>query len=80
MQTLTVEHAQAQLEAMLDYENGLNEPMRIEGPKRRAVLVPEALWRGMQESLVLVSNPGMAESLRLGMNLPIEECEGSPGW
>jgi antitoxin YefM len=80
MRTLSVAQAEAQLEAMLNHESGLNAPVRIEGPEQRAVLVPEALWRGMQESLVLVSNPGMAESLRLGMNLPIEECEGSPDW
>ncbi len=63
MRTLSVAQAEAQLEAMLNCENGLNEPVRIEGPQQRALLVPEALWRGMQESLVLVSNPGMAESL-----------------
>ena len=80
MRTLTVEHAQAQLEAMLDQPGGLTSPVRIEGPQQRAVLVPEALWRGMQESLALLSIPEMAESLRLGMNLPIEECEESPGW
>ena len=80
MRTLTVEHAQAQLEAMLNYENGLNEPVRIEGPEQRAVLVPEALWSGMHETLALLSIPGMAERLRAGMNIPIEECEGSPGW
>ena len=80
MRTLSVAQAEAQFEAMLNYENGLNEPMRIEGPEQRAVLVPEALWRGMQDSLVLVSNPGMTESLRLGMDRPIEECEESSGW
>ena len=80
MRTLSVAQAEAQLEAMLNCENGLNEPVRIEGPQQRAVLVPEALWRGMQESLVLVSNPGMAESLKAGMNAPLEECEESLGW
>ena len=80
MRTLSVAQAEAQLEAMLNCENGLNELMIIEGPERRAVLVPEALWRGMQESLVLVSNPGMAESLKAGMNAPLEECEESLGW
>ena len=80
MRTLSVAQAEAQLEVMLNHENCLNGPVRIEGPEQRAVLVPEALWRVIQESLVLVSNPGMAESLRLGMKLPIEECDESPGW
>lgn len=80
MRTLSVEQAQAQLEAMLNHENGLNGPVRIEGPQQRAVLVPDALWSGMQETLALLSIPGMAERLRFGMRYPIEECEGSLGW
>ena len=80
MRTLSVAQAEAQFEAMLNYENGLNEPVRIEGAGGNAVLVPEALWSGAQESLALLSIPEMAKSLRLGMNLPIEECEGSPDW
>ena len=80
MRTLTVEHAQAQLEAMLNNENGLNGPVRIEGPEQRAVLVPDALWSGMQESLALLSIPAMAESLRLGMSAPLEECDESLAW
>ena len=80
MRTLTVEHAQAQLEAMLDQPGGLTSPVRIEGPQQRAVLVPEALWSGAQASLALMSIPEMAGHVRAGMNIPSEECEGSPGW
>jgi len=80
MRTLSLAQAEAQLEAMLDHENGLNEPVRIEGAGGNAVLVPEALWSGAQESLALLSIPAMAESLEACMNLPIEECEESLGW
>ena len=80
MRTLSVTQAEAQLKAMLNHESGLNGPVRIEGPEQRAVQVPDALWSGMHESLALLSIPGMAERLRAGMNIPIEECEGSPGW
>ena len=80
MRTLTVEHAQAQLEAMLDQPDGLKSPVRIEGPGGNAVLVPEALWSGAQESLALLSIPEMVESLRAGMNAPLEECDESLNW
>ena len=80
MRTLTVEHAQAQLEAMLDHGNGLNEVVRIEGPQQRAVLVPNALWSGMQETLALLSIPGMGESLKASMNTPLGECDESLAW
>ena len=80
MCTLTVEQVQAQLEAMLEQPDGLKSPLRIEGPGGNAVLVPEALWSGAQESLALLSIPEMAESLTAGINAPLEECEESPGW
>ena len=80
MRTLSVAQAEAQLEAMLDYENGLNAPVGIEGVGGNAVLVPEALWSGAQESLALLSIPEMAESLKAGMNAPLEECEESSSW
>ena len=80
MRTLTVEHAQTQLEAMLDQPDGLKSPVRIEGPGGNAVLVPEALWSGAKESLALLSIPEMAESLRAGMNAPLEECDESLNW
>ena len=77
MRTLTVEHAQAQLEAMLDQPDGLKGPVRIEGPGGNAVLVPEALWSGAKESLALLSVPEMAESFRAGMKTPLEGCDES---
>jgi len=80
MRTLTVEHAQAQLEAMLEQPDGLKSPLRIEGPGGSAVLVPEALWSGAQESLALLSIPAMGESLQAGMNTPLGECDESLAW
>ena len=80
MRTLTVEHAQAQLEAMLDQPDGLKSPVRIEGPGGNAVLVPEALWSGAKESLALLSIPEMAERLRAGMKTPLEGCDEFLNW
>jgi len=70
MRTLTVEHAQTQLEAMLDQPDGLKSPVRIEGPGGNAVLVSKALWSGAQESLELLSIPEMAVSFKAGMKAP----------
>ena len=80
MRTLTLERAQAQLEAMLERPDGLKSPLRIEGPGGNAVLVPDALWSGMQETLALLSIPGMAESFKAGMNTPLGECDESLAW
>lgn len=37
-------------------------------------LIAEEDWRAIQETLYLLSIPGMRESIREGLNTPIEEC------
>jgi antitoxin YefM len=34
----------------------------------------------MQETMHLLGIPGMRESIRLGMETPLEECGDEPGW
>jgi PHD/YefM family antitoxin component YafN of YafNO toxin-antitoxin module len=48
--------------------------------RANAVLVPEEDWNAIQETLYLLSVPGMRESIRVGLETPIEECEKEPGW
>jgi hypothetical protein len=42
--------------------------------------VSEDDWRSIQETLYLVSIPGMRESIREGLAAPIDECSQEPGW
>jgi len=39
------------------------------------ILVSEADWRAIQETLYLTSIPGMRESIREGLKTPVEECD-----
>ena len=41
---------------------------------KNAVLIGEADWRAIEETLYLMSVPGMAESIIAGGKTPIEEC------
>ena len=50
------------------------EPVQITGPGSSAVLVSEADWRAIQETLYLSSIPGMRESIKEGLATPFEEC------
>lgn len=51
------------------------EPIAITNSKGKgAVLVGEDEWAAIEETLYLNSIPGMAESLRAGMNEPLDEC------
>ena len=57
-----------------------HEPIQISGKRGNAVLVGEADWRAVQETLFLVSIPGMRESIIEGTATPADELEDTPGW
>ena len=51
------------------------EPITITNNKgKNAELIGEADWRAIEETLYLMSVPGMAESIIAGGKTPIEEC------
>jgi antitoxin YefM len=37
-------------------------------------------WEAIQETLFLLSIPGMRESIREGMATPVHGCSEDPGW
>lgn len=57
-----------------------SEPVQITGRRANAVLVSEADWRALQETVYLMSVPGMAESIREGMATPLEDCVEELDW
>ena len=78
--TLTASDARDRLYRLLDETAEAHEPVLITGPRSNAVLVSEKDWNAMQETVYLLSVPGMRESIRLGMATSVEGCEGTPGW
>lgn len=57
-----------------------HEPIQILSKQGNAVLVSESDWRAIEETLYLTSIPNMAQSIKDGMNTPIEECEEDLNW
>jgi prevent-host-death family protein len=80
MQTIPVTKAREMLYKLLDEVTVTNEPVRITGRRGAAVLVSEEDWRAIQETLYLLSNPGMRESIREGMTTRLEDCVEELGW
>ncbi len=80
MKTITDKQAQADLPALLEQTATSHEPVQINGTTASAVLVAEEDWRSIEETLYLLSVPGMRESLRDGMQTPLEQCSSEPGW
>jgi antitoxin YefM len=57
-----------------------DQPIVIAGQTSNAVLLSESDWASVQETLYLLSVPGMRESIREGMATPIEECDRELQW
>jgi antitoxin YefM len=74
MKTISDKQAQANLPLLLEQTADSHEPVQINGLKASAVLVSEEDWRSIEETLFLLSIPGMRESIRDGMRTPAEQC------
>lgn len=74
---LTASKARAQFYTLLDETNASHEPVLITGKRSKAVLVAEDDWRAIQETLYLLSVPGIRESIREGIDTPVSECDDS---
>ena len=80
MKTLTASEARANLYRLLDEAAASHEPVHITGKRNNGVLVSEEDWNAVQETLYLLSVPGMRESIRKGMATPVEKTSEEPGW
>jgi prevent-host-death family protein len=78
--TVNVSEARARLYALLDETAASHEPILITGKRANAVLIAEEDWRAIQETLFLLSIPGMRESIREGLATPVEECSTNIEW
>jgi prevent-host-death family protein len=80
MTTLTASAARAQLYKLLDQAASSHEPVQITGKRSNAVLIAEEDWRAIQETLYLLSIPGMRESIRKGLKTPVKKCLTKLTW
>ena len=80
MTTLTASKARASLYKLLDKAATSHEPIQITGKRHNGVLVSEEDWRSVQETLYLLSVPGMRESIRKGLKTPISKTSRKLKW
>lgn len=80
MASVPDESARQYLNSLIKQASESHEPVHISGPGENAVLVAEEDWLAIQETMYLLSIPGMRESIREGMATPVEECSEDPGW
>ncbi len=80
MLTLTTTKARAKLYKLLDEVASSHQPIQITGKRANAVLIAEEDWRAIQETLHLLSIPGMRESIREGLDTPVNKCSKELKW
>lgn len=80
MNNISATEARKQLYTLVDRVQESHEPVWITGKRGTAVLVSEDDWRAVQETLYLVSIPGMRESIIDGMATPVDELESEIDW
>lgn len=73
MTSLSATKARMKLYSLImDVQSG-HEPILITGKRGNAVLVSEEDWRSIEETLYLLSIPGMRSSIRKGMKDPVSK-------
>lgn len=80
MITYSVSAAKKQLEQLIDEVISSHQPSLIKGKHASAVLVSEEDWSAIQETLYLVSIPGMSESIKEGERVFLSDCEKKLDW
>ncbi len=80
MTTITATQARKQLYTLLDDVAESHAPVQIAGKRNTAVLIAEDDWRSIQETLYLTGIPGMRDSIRKGLDTPVEKCDEDLDW
>lgn len=77
---LDASEARSGLYGLLDEAAESHEPILITGKRANGVLIAEEDWRAIQETLYLLSIPGIRESIRRGLKTPLEKCSEKIAW
>lgn len=80
MTTLTVTEARSRLYTLIDEAAEGHKPIVITGKRHNAVLLSEEDWNAINETIQLLSVPGMRESIQEGLKQNLSECSPELDW
>ena len=72
--------AQVKLQDLINEVSNSHEPILISGTTTNAFLVSEEDWKGIQETIYLLSLPEVGASIVEGLATPISECSKTLEW
>ena len=80
MTTINATEARAKLYNLIDQAAETHQPIVITGKRYNAVLLSEEDWSAINETLYLLSVPGMRESIKEGLTQNLDECSKELDW
>lgn len=72
MESINITSARQNLYQLVNETNESHRPIHILGKQGNAVLLSEADFRSMQETIYLSSVPGLMDSLKQGLSEPLD--------
>jgi len=80
MTILNATDARSKLYNLIDETATTHQPILITGKRNNAVLLSESDWNAINETLHLLSIPGMRESIKTGMESDIADSSKDLDW
>jgi PHD/YefM family antitoxin component YafN of YafNO toxin-antitoxin module len=80
MTTFNATEARSKLYALIDETTDTHQPIVITGKRGNAILLAEDDWNAINETLHLLSVPGMRESIQEGMATGLDDCDQELDW
>lgn len=80
LKSVKVDAKNFELVRLIEETNAARNPILLESGKSGSVMISLEEWESIQETLYLLSVPGMREKIREGMNAPVEECSKELPW
>ncbi len=80
MSSINITNARKNLYKIVESLSDTHEPVHITGKNKSAVLVSEDDWRSIEETLYLLSIPGLRESIIKGMKEPLQKLSDRIEW
>ena len=80
MITLSVKEASGKLPDLVENTIAKREPVLISGKNNNAVLMAESDWQAMNETLQLLSVPGMRDAIKNGLSENLESTSRKLNW
>jgi len=80
MTTINITNARKQFYTLIEEVIFSHQPVHVTSKKGGAVIVSQDDWNAIMETLYLTQIPGVAPSIKKGLETPLDDCEQDLKW